>query len=229
MRHIREEANRMSTLVDDLLLLARLDHQRPLLLEHMDLTATVSAAVDAARVSAPDRAITLEIPGPVPVVGDGDRLRQVVDNLLANAEQHTPAGSPVAVRVRIEPTTVCLEISDRGPGIAPAEQAQIFEPFHRSDPTRARATGGAGLGLTIVSAIAHAHGGTVGVVSDPASDNGSSGATFWVRIPLAATDPGPAAGAGPPVTTAETTAEATAEAAADAAPSTPVPSEHASG
>jgi len=185
MRHIREEANRMSTLVDDLLLLARLDHQRPLVLEHMDLTDIVTAAVDAARVSTPGRLITLEVPGPVPVVGDADRLRQVVDNLLANAVQHTPDPSPVDVRVSTEQGMACLEISDKGPGIPPAEQAHIFEPFHRADPTRARATGGAGLGLTIVSAIAHAHGGTVGVVSDPTSDDGSAGTTFWVRIPQA--------------------------------------------
>ncbi len=99
--------------------------------------------------------------------------------------QHTPEGLPVDVRVSTEAVTACLEVSDRGPGIAPAEQANIFEPFHRADRTRARATGGVGLGLSIVSAIAHAHGGTVGVVSDPSSDNGTSGATFWVRIPLA--------------------------------------------
>ncbi len=134
MRHIREEANRMSTLVDDLLLLARLDHQRPLVLERMDLTATVTAAVGAARVSTPDRAITLEVPGPIPVVGDADRLRQVVDNLLANAVQHTPDGSPVDVRVSTEAATARLEISDKGPGIPLAEQAHIFEPFHRADP-----------------------------------------------------------------------------------------------
>ncbi len=79
-----------------------------------------------------------------------------------------------------------LAVSDHGPGIAADEQAHIFEPFHRADPTRARATGGVGLGLSIVSAIAHAHGGSVGVVSDPASSNGHSGATFWVRIPVAA-------------------------------------------
>jgi two-component system OmpR family sensor kinase len=194
MRHIREEASRMSTLVDDLLLLARLDHQRPLVLEHVDLTDIVTAAVDAARVSTPGRAITLEVPGPLPVVGDADRLRQVVDNLLANAVQHTPDGSPVDVRVGTQSATGYLEISDQGPGIPSAEQAHIFEPFHRADPTRARATGGAGLGLTIVSAIAHAHGGTVGVVSDPTSDNGSGGATFWVRIPL--TGPAPEAGPG---------------------------------
>ncbi len=192
MRHIREEANRMSVLVDDLLLLARLDHQRPIALDHVDLAAIVTAAVGAARVSAPERAIGLAATEPVPVIGDADRLRQVVDNLLANAEQHTPAGSPIDVSVTVEPSTARLEVSDRGPGIAPAEQAHIFEPFHRSDPTRARATGGAGLGLTIVSAIAHAHGGTVGVVSDPAPGNDRGGATFWVRIPLASPAPAPA-------------------------------------
>jgi len=185
MRHIREEANRMGVLVDDLLLLARLDHQRPLALERTDLTVVVTAAVEAARVSAPERAITLEAPGPLPVVGDEARLRQVVDNLLANAVQHTPESSPIDVRVTAEATTAFLEVSDRGPGVASHEQAHIFEPFHRSDPTRARATGGAGLGLTIVSAIAHAHGGSVGVVSG--ADTGVPGATFWVRIPLAGT------------------------------------------
>jgi two-component system OmpR family sensor kinase len=120
-------------------------------------------------------------------MGDADRLRQVVDNLLSNAVQHTPDGLPVDVRVSTEAVTACLEVSDRGPGIALEEQAHIFEPFHRADQTRARATGGVGLGLSIVSAIAHAHGGSVGVVSDPSSDNGHSGANFWVRIPLVST------------------------------------------
>ncbi|HXQ90018.1 MAG TPA: HAMP domain-containing sensor histidine kinase [Acidimicrobiales bacterium] len=194
MRHIREEANRMGILVDDLLLLARLDHQRPLALELTDLTEIVTVAVHAARVSAPERAISLEAPGPLPVVGDEARLRQVVDNLLANAVQHTPEGSPIAVRVSTEPTMAYLEVSDRGHGVAPEEQAHIFEPFHRSDPTRARSTGGAGLGLTIVSAIAHAHGGTVGVVSGAANGD-TPGATFWVRIPLAEAEAAPSPGA----------------------------------
>ncbi len=198
MRHIREEANRMSVLVDDLLLLARLDHERPVELEHVDLTAVVTTAVDAARLRAPGRVISLQAPGAVRVMGDADRLRQVVDNLLSNAVQHTPDGLPVDVRVSTEAVTACLEVSDRGPGIALEEQAHIFEPFHRADQTRARATGGVGLGLSIVSAIAHAHGGGVGVVSDPSSDDGHSGATFWVRIPLASAavvipDPAPAA------------------------------------
>ncbi len=197
MRHIREEANRMSVLVDDLLLLARLDRQRPLELEPLDLGEVVVAAVDAARVSAPDRTIAYEPAGPAPVVGDALRLRQVADNLIANAVQHTPAGTPVEVRLGLEPGAVRLEVRDHGPGVPPEEQAKIFEPFHRADPTRARATGGVGLGLTIVSAIAHAHGGGAGVISEEAQGNGSDaagpdggqqrgpGATFWVRIPLA--------------------------------------------
>jgi two-component system OmpR family sensor kinase len=194
MRHIREEANRMSVLVDDLLLLARLDHERPVELTDVDLTGIVTAAVDAARLRAPARAVTFQAPGPVAVTGDADRLRQVVDNLLSNALQHTPEGSPVDVRVSTETTTACLEVTDHGPGIDVDEQAHIFEPFHRADLTRARATGGVGLGLSIVSAIAHAHGGTVGVVSDPGPD-ATGGATFWVRVPLARavrSDPGDA-------------------------------------
>jgi len=202
MRHIREEANRMSVLVDDLLLLARLDRQRPLAMEPVDVGAIVAAAVDAARVSDPGRRIDLQASGPVPVVGDALRLRQVADNLMTNALQHTPAGSPVAVRVGIEGGSALFEVRDHGPGVAPEEQAKIFEPFHRSDPTRARTTGGAGLGLTIVSAIANAHGGTAGVVSSAAGTDANPsgtaqgegdadgtgegpGATFWVRLPLA--------------------------------------------
>jgi two-component system, OmpR family, sensor kinase len=196
MRHIREEADRMSMLVDDLLLLARLDHQRPLALERVDVTGIVTAAVDAARVSTPERAISLEVSGPVPVVGDAARLRQVVDNLLANAVQHTPEGSPIDVRVTTDAEWARLEVSDHGPGIAPDEHARIFEPFHRSDPTRARSTGGVGLGLTIVSAIIHAHGGTVGVASGPSGEDSEPGAAFWVRIPVATPSPSAASAPG---------------------------------
>ena len=187
MRHIREEANRMSVLVDDLLLLARLDQQRPLALDTVDLAAVAAAAVDAARTVAPDRTVSLAVPGPTAVTGDAHRLRQVVDNLLANAVQHTPAGSPVEVAVRVDGTMAVLEVRDHGTGVPREEQAHIFEPFHRADPTRARATGGVGLGLTIASAIAHAHGGAVGVVSG--AEGGEPGATFWVRIPLAVGSP----------------------------------------
>jgi two-component system, OmpR family, sensor kinase len=188
MRHIRQEANRMSTLVDDLLLLARLDHERPLARDHVDVSNVARAAVDAARAVDPGRPITLVANGAVSVTGDADRLRQVVDNLLGNAERHTPAGTPVEVRVRSDGPWAWLEVADRGPGIPPEEQTRIFEPFHRADPSRARATGGVGLGLAIVSAIARAHGGDVGVATNPASapPETAPGALFWVRLPLAA-------------------------------------------
>jgi len=189
MRHIRSEANRMSELVDDLLLLARLDRERPLAHEQVELTAVAAAAVDAARVKAPDRAVGFVPATPVVVSGDANRLRQVIDNLLANAIAHTPGGTPIEVGLANDATTALLTVTDHGPGIAPADQQHIFEPFHRADPSRARSTGGVGLGLAIVSAIAAAHGGTVGVDSGP-----GPGATFWVRLPLAPLDV-----AGPPV------------------------------
>jgi len=181
MRHIREDADRMSVLVDDLLLLARLDRQRPLERDQVDLAATTAAAVEAARVAAPEREILLDSPTTAPVLGDGDRLRQVIDNLLGNAITHTPSGTPIEVRLHADPAAVGIEVTDHGPGIPTEERERIFEPFHRADPSRARSSGGVGLGLSIVSAIARAHGGSVGVVS-----NGVGGATFWVQIPRAA-------------------------------------------
>ncbi|HEY5251359.1 MAG TPA: HAMP domain-containing sensor histidine kinase [Acidimicrobiales bacterium] len=198
MRHIRSEANRMSELVDDLLLLARLDRERPLAHEQVELTAVVAAAVDAARVKAPDRVVTFAPVAPVVVTGDASRLRQVADNLMANALNHTPEGTPITVDLTADGTTALLTVADRGPGIDPADRGHIFEPFHRADPSRARATGGVGLGLAIVSAIATAHGGAVGVDSEP-----GSGATFWVRLPAVPVNVpppvGPPADMAPPV------------------------------
>lgn len=178
MRQIRSEADRMTELVNDLLLLARLDRERPIEREQVDLAEVVDDAVHAARVSAADRTVRFAPDGPTVVVGDAGRLRQVVDNLLANAVRHTPGGTPVDVRLgRVDGSTV-LEVEDHGSGIPAAEQAHIFEPFHRADASRARTTGGVGLGLAIVAAITRAHGGEVGVRSD-----GVSGSTFWVRLP----------------------------------------------
>ena len=191
MRHISTEAHRMSELVDDLLLLARVDRQRPLAHEVVELTDVVAASVDAARVQAPDRVISFVPRPPVAVSGDASRLRQVVDNLLTNALAHTPDATPVDVDVRREGAEALLTVTDQGPGIPPGERAHIFEPFHRADPSRARATGGVGLGLAIVSAIATAHGGSVGVDSTL-----GAGATFWVRLPLVSA-------AGPPTATPE--------------------------
>jgi two-component system OmpR family sensor kinase len=183
MRHIRDEADRMSALVDDLLLLARLGVERPLERQRLDLGLVADQAVRAAHVAAPERPITFAGNGPVPVDGDAGRLRQVADNLLANALRHTPAGSPVEVRVRSDRDGALLEVEDHGPGVAPEDRERIFEPFNRADASRARTTGGVGLGLAIVAAITRAHGGTAGVRSN------GGGATFWVRLPLA-----PAAG-----------------------------------
>jgi two-component system, OmpR family, sensor kinase len=194
MRHISTEAHRMSELVDDLLLLARVDRERPLAHEVVDLTEVAAASVGAARVQAPGRAIGYRPAGPVVVSGDASRLRQVVDNLMANAIAHTPAGTPIEVEVGRHGSEALLTVTDHGPGIAPADRDHIFEPFHRADPSRARATGGVGLGLAIVSAIATAHGGTVGVDSTE-----GSGASFWVRLPLApASAPSETAAGAPP-------------------------------
>jgi two-component system OmpR family sensor kinase len=188
MHHIRSEADRMSELVDDLLLLARMDQQRPIERESVDLRAIVEEAVDAARAATPGSTFTVIAPAPVTVLGDAGRLRQVVDNLLTNAVRHAPASGPVQVRTWSAGTAAILDVIDHGPGIPEEDREKIFEPFHRSDPSRARATGGVGLGLAIVSAIAQAHDGAVGVV-----DTEGGGATFWVRLPLAVAADGAAA------------------------------------
>lgn len=183
MDHIKREAARMGTLVDDLFLLAQLDHERPVAHEPFDLVEVVEQAVASIRVSAPGRAVDLNGRGPVTVVGDVRRMRQVVDNLLVNAVNHTPETASVAVGVRLDGADAVITVSDDGPGIDPAVASRIFEPFYRSDPSRARATGGAGLGLAIVAAIVEAHGGQVRLLE------GTTGATFEVRIPAAVTPP----------------------------------------
>ena len=179
MRRIEEEAERMGVLVDDLLLLARLDQGRPLERRRIDLGALVADLVTDARVVEPDRAIDLDERGPVIVEGDDLRLRQVVSNLLSNARAHTPRGAPVTVRVRAEGGEAVVEVVDSGAGLAPDHAERVFERFFRADPSRARASGGSGLGLSIVSAIAEAHGGRAEVDSAP-----GRGATFRVVFPL---------------------------------------------
>jgi two-component system OmpR family sensor kinase len=177
MRAIKEEAARMGTLVDDLLWLAQLDHERPLRREPVDLGEVAERSAAAVGVSDPGRPLTVEAGTPVVVVGDGQRLRQVVDNLLVNALLHTPEGAAVEVTVCQEGEWASLTVHDEGSGIDPADVERIFQPFYRSDPSRARASGGAGLGLAIVAAIVAAHGGTVRVLPGP-------GATFEVRLPM---------------------------------------------
>jgi two-component system, OmpR family, sensor kinase len=182
MSRIESEATRMGGLVEDLLTLARLDEQRPEGRVPVDLTVLAADAVQDAKALAKDRAVTLtgrEGPlGPTLVLGDEARLRQVVGNLLANALQHTPAGSPVQIAVGHG----VVEVRDHGPGV-PAEQVRsVFERFFRADASRQRASGGTGLGLAIVAAIVASHGGQIAVTRTP-----GGGATFAVRLPTAFT------------------------------------------
>ncbi len=166
MSRIESEANRMGTLVDDLLLLARLDQGRPLLHEPVDLSLLTAEAASDIAVSAPDHPITVDLPDePVFVVGDEGRLRQVLTNLLANAVQHTPVGTAIRASIVPEATTVSLIVADEGPGIDAEFQRHAFERFSRADESRNRASGGSGLGLSIVSAVVEALDGKVELMS----------------------------------------------------------------
>ncbi|MEN3315493.1 MAG: two-component system, OmpR family, sensor kinase, partial [Acidimicrobiaceae bacterium] len=178
MRRIEEESVRMGLLVDDLLLLARLDQGRPLDRSPVDLVRVAADAVDDARAAAPERSISLEAPDRLVIEGDDLRLRQVAANLVANAYQHTPAETPVVVRVTTGEGEAVLEVADRGPGLDPEAAQKVFERFYRADPSRARSGGGSGLGLSIVAAIAEAHGGRATVDSTP-----GTGACFRVSLP----------------------------------------------
>ena len=176
MRRIEEEAARMGVMVEDLLLLARLDEDRTLERAAVDLARVAADAVADARAADPSRPIALEAPRPIVVTGDDARLRQVAANLLGNALAHTPAGTAVVVRAVLRDGRGVLEVADEGPGLGRVEAARVFEPFFRADPSRSRTSGGAGLGLAIVAA----HGGTVSLDTAP-----GAGATFRVAIPAA--------------------------------------------
>ena len=180
MSGITRETERMSLLVDDLLLLARLDEGRPLERKPVDLAAVVAEAVDAARVVEPARTIELSVE-PTEVTGDATRLRQVLDNLLANARAHTPAGTSVSVDLRHVDGKAQLSVTDHGPGLTEGQAERVFERFYRADSSRARASGGAGLGLSIVSAVTTAHAGTAEARATP-----GGGATFVITLPLGA-------------------------------------------
>jgi two-component system OmpR family sensor kinase len=180
MRRIEGTAERMGVLVDELLLLARLDQGRPLRRDPVDLTRLGADLVADAKVVEPERPITLRADGPVRVVGDEDRLRQAGANLLANVRAHTPPGTAAEVRVQAEDGRAVLEVADQGPGLTPEQSGRVFERFYRADPSRSRASGGSGLGLSIVAAIATAHDGRAGVASTP-----GRGATFRIELPLA--------------------------------------------
>ncbi len=178
MRRIEEEAGRMGSLVDDMLLLARLDQGRPLERQPVDLTRIARDAVDDARAVAPNRPIDYSPNGAVFVPGDEARLRQVLANLLQNANRHTPPDTPVHVRVVEGADEAVIEVADEGPGMPSDDTSRVFERFWRADPSRTRASGGAGLGLAIVAAIADAHGGRAEVNSAA-----GLGSTFRVHLP----------------------------------------------
>jgi two-component system OmpR family sensor kinase len=179
MRRIETESFRMGLLVEDLLLLARLDQQRPLRHAPVDLAVLATDAVHDAHATDPGRPIELRVTGPSVVAGDEPRLRQVLGNLLTNALSHTPPETPVTVCVAPDgDSAVLLEVADEGPGMTPEHAARVFERFYRADPSRARQTGGTGLGLAIVAAIVAAHEGAVEVVTAP-----GEGAAFRVRLP----------------------------------------------
>jgi two-component system, OmpR family, sensor kinase len=208
MRRVEQESSRMGILVEDMLLLARLDQQRPLEHRTVDLLTLAADAVHDARVVAPDRSIHLTVEaGTAPLVlGDEVRLRQVIGNLMSNAMAHTPPGTPIDVRIRsgsldeasapgvTRPgrpgqtppapqyagtrSAAVLEVTDHGPGLTREQAEHAFERFYRAD--QARTTGGTGLGLAIVAALVTAHGGTVWVESVP-----GAGATFRIALPLA--------------------------------------------
>jgi two-component system OmpR family sensor kinase len=179
-RRIEEESIRMTGLVDDLLVLARLDQGRPLDKAAVDLRTIANDAVADARVVAPHREISLSANGPVIVTGDDTRLRQVMGNLLRNALVHTPQLTPIEVVVATDDGLGHMSVADHGPGLAEGDVGRIFEPFYRADPSRSRDSGGSGLGLSIVSAVVAAHGGHVKVTKTE-----GGGATFEVELPLA--------------------------------------------
>ncbi len=181
MSRIESESSRMGLLVEDLLLLARLDAQRPLERRRVDLLALATDAVHDAQSIAPKREITMEVfdgPGTPEVLGDEARLRQVLGNLVANALQHTPETAGVTVRVGTDRDNAVLEVCDEGPGMTSQDAHRVFERFYRTDSSRARSSGGTGLGLSIVDSLVYAHGGTVTVTTAP-----GQGCRFKVNLP----------------------------------------------
>jgi two-component system OmpR family sensor kinase len=184
LERIQAQSVRMTTLVEDLLLLARLDEGQELVYGSVDLTRLVIEAVGDARPAGPDHTWQLDVgDDPVVIAGDTGRLYQVVANLLANARTHTPEGTTVEVSLAREGGEAVLTVHDDGPGIDPAIADELFERFARGDRSRARKTGGTGLGLSIVKAIVEAHGGTISARSEPGDT------TFTVRLPARPADP----------------------------------------
>ena len=186
MSRIENESTRMGLLVDDLLLLARLDQQRPLERELVDLAPIAADAAHDAAAVAPGRDVRLEMAAdePVLVIGDDARLRQVVGNLVTNALTHTPPSASVTIRLSTTESDganfALLDVADSGPGLSAKDAARVFERFYRVEESRTRANGGSGLGLSIVAALTAAHGGTAEVETEP-----GRGSRFRIRLPLA--------------------------------------------
>ena len=180
MRRTEQEAVRMTRLVDDLLALAKFDENRPLDRRPIDVTPLVADAARDARAVDPVRPITTELHGPIVVLGDEDRLRQILANVVGNALVHTPGGVPVDLAVTAAGGEARITVTDHGPGMTPEVAARVTERFYRADPARARARGGSGLGLAIADAAIAAHGGTIDVRSAP-----GVGTTVTITLPLA--------------------------------------------
>jgi two-component system, OmpR family, sensor kinase len=178
MRRTEQEAMRMGSLIEDLLLLARLDQGRPLLREPVDLGVLAVDAAGDARAVQPDRPVHVSVEEAVTVLGDDGRLRQIVSNLVTNALVHTPPDTPVHIGVQGNGGRAILEVRDEGPGMAPETAARAFERFYRADPARSRHKGGSGLGLAIVQATVAAHGGTVALTTAP-----GEGTTVRIELP----------------------------------------------
>ncbi|WAZ24829.1 HAMP domain-containing histidine kinase [Streptomyces cinnabarinus] len=183
LARLRAEAARMGFLLDDLLLLARLDAaevETPLRPRETDLVELVQDAADAFRASHPGHPLTVA-PGPeaLPARVDPQRVRQVLDNLLTNAAMHTPPGTEVSVAVSVEHGLARVRVADAGPGIPPADRERVFDRFYRVDKARSRDRGGSGLGLAVATSLIRAHGGTIDVISEPGST------VFTVSVPVA--------------------------------------------
>jgi two-component system OmpR family sensor kinase len=181
VRRIEQESIRMSTLVEDLLLLARLDQSREMEKDPVDLHTLVKEAVASAQAAGPNHPISLSLPTEdLFVLGDSHRIHQVIANLLANARTHTPEGTPIAIALTHSGSEITIAVSDQGPGLSKEDQERIFERFYRADPSRVRNGGeGSGLGLSIVDAVMKAHGGRVTVDSEL-----GKGATFTLYFPI---------------------------------------------
>jgi two-component system OmpR family sensor kinase len=182
LRRIEEESARMKILVEDLLLLARLDQTRAAERTPVDLAVLAADACSDAVAIAPERSISLDAPEPVVVAGDQAHLRQAVANLVTNAVRHTPAGTPIEVAARLVDGSAVVSVRDHGPGLDDDQLLHVFDRFWQAD--KARVGSGAGLGLAIVSSIAAAHGGTA-----TAANADGGGALFAIHLPLKASLP----------------------------------------